>query len=438
MKRRNVIRIISFLSAGILAVGGFYLKSLESNKNLKLQIQNNYSHSLNELTASVNNISSILNKVKYINDAGHLGEYAVKLLTEAEISKTALAQLPHNANLEVLNRFLSQVGNYAMAVSNNLYSKKEFPKDYTDNIEILSDTAQKVSNAVNDAQINFNNSDYWAKELGQKLLGEIDGTLTSSLTDLEGELTDYPTLIYDGPYSDHILKSEPEFIKESQEVSIDDAQKVAAQFCGFSFSELEYSGEENGKIPCFHFEGEKVNITVSKAGGYIIYMRKETTPQNYILTYEQALTKAKRFLDKNEMLSFKETYYFTDEGVCVINFAYLDGQTICYTDLIKVGVDMESGEIVMYEASGFLSNHKDRAFESPEFTAEEAKLVVSERLDIKQTSLALIPKDGGEERCYEFLCLDGEQEILVYINVLDLKEEEILILLKTDGGILEK
>ena len=251
-------------------------------------------------------------------------------------------------------------------------------------------------------------------------------------------MTDYPTLIYDGPYSDHILKSEPEFLKESQEVSIDDAQKEAAQFCGLSFSELEYSGEENGKIPCFHFEGEKVNITVSKAGGYVIYMRKETTPQNYILTYEQALTKAKRFLDINEMLSFKETYYFTDEGVCVINFAYLDGQTICYTDLIKVGVDMESGEIVMYEASGFLSNHKVRAFESPEFTAEEAKLVVSERLDIKQTSLALIPKDGGEERCYEFLCLDGEQEILVYINVLDLKEEEILILLKSDGGILVK
>ena len=159
---------------------------------------------------------------------------------------------------------------------------------------------------------------------------------------------------------------------------------------------------------------------------------------DYILTYEQARKKAKRFLSNNDMLSFTESYYFTDEGVCVINFAYLDGETICYTDLIKVGVAMDTGEIVLFEASGYLSNHKERAFETPKYTLGEARLIVSDQLNVNKTALALIPTPNGEKRCYEFICDDKGQEILVYINVTSLDEEEILILIKGNGGILVK
>jgi len=54
--------------------------------------------------------------------------------------------------------------------------------------------------------------------------------------------------------------------------------------------------------------------------------------------------------------------------------------------------------------------------------------------------LALVPTDSVEEkRCYEFSCIAADgQEILVYINTATLAEEEILILCKSDGGILVK
>lgn len=435
MKRRNIIRIISFLSAGLLVMSGLYFKNSQKTKRLSLEIQNNYSHSLNELTASVNNISSILKKAKYINQVGHLGETAVKLFTETEISKNALAQLPSNSDLEVLNRFLSQVGNYAVSASKTALESKKLPEKYNDTIEILSNTAEKISSAVRDAHINFNNVDYWADELNNKISSGVDNTLSASLSDLEGELTDYPTLIYDGPYSDHILNKKPLVVENESEVSLSKAHQTATEFCQES---IEFISEENGKIPVFRFGGDNTDITVSKAGGHIVYMRKNKTAQNYILNYNQAVSKAKQFLDKNNLNHFKESYYFTDEGVCVINFAFLDGQTICYTDLIKVGVALDSGEIVFYEASGYLSNHKERAFETPEFTLEEAKQMVNERLNIKKTALALIPTDTTEKRCYEFTCNDDDQEILVYINVMTLEEEEILILLKSDGGILAK
>ena len=95
---------------------------------------------------------------------------------------------------------------------------------------------------------------------------------------------------------------------------------------------------------------------------------------------------------------------------------------------------------MLYEASGYLTNHTERAFESAAVTAEEAAKTVSPKLKIRETALALIPTKGGEEkRCYEFVCeTEEKKEILVYINAVTCEEEDILVLLKSDGGTLAK
>ena len=85
-------------------------------------------------------------------------------------------------------------------------------------------------------------------------------------------------------------------------------------------------------------------------------------------------------------------------------------------------------------------NHYDRSLVTPSFTRQEAISSLCGTLECKKVTLALIPTDGGSQvHCYELLCdgIDG-QEVLVYLNVTTLQEEQILILLKTDGGTLTK
>ena len=439
MKKQNVVRLVSFLGAIIIAISGFYIKIWKKNEALKLQLENNYSRSLNDFSASLNNISLILKKTQYITSPNQLTKYAAELLSEAEMSKTALSQLPSSAHLDKLNRFLSQAGNYAFAVSSKLYKGEALPQDFVNNVISLSKTAEKVSQIVNTVQINFDNPEYWVKEIEKKIDSGIDDNLTESLQEIEGEFDDYPTLVYDGPYSDHLLTKEPVMLSNLSDVTKTKAENVACEFFGLEDSELKFVSEEKGEIETYRFSNKNTDISVSKAGGYVVYMRKNREIEQHILSYNQALEKAKRFMAKNSLVNFIETYYYIDEGVCVINFAYLDGETICYTDLIKVGIAMDSGEVMFYEASGYLSNHKKRAFETAVYTSDQAKEKVSRELKITKTSVALIPtQNGTEERCYEFACIDGDTEVLVYINVLNLNEEEILILLKNDGGTLAK
>jgi germination protein YpeB len=439
MQKRNIVRLISFLSAVIVVLSGFIIKGNQKHKLLQLQIENNYSKNLNDFSASLNNISLILKKAKYTTTAASLSRYAAELLTEAEISKTALSELPSSAHLDGLNRFLSQVGNYAFAVSGIMHKGEEAPKDYISNITALSETAQKVSEIVATAQIDYDNPQYWVKEVENKLDESIDDNLTASLQKIEGELDDYPTLVYDGPYSDHLLTGEPTLLEGKSTISQNEAKNIAAEFLDIESGALDFVMQENGKIPTFRFAKSGVDITVTSKGGYVLYMRKNREITEHIISYKQALEKAKRFLENKGLNPFIETYYFIDEGVCVINFAFLDGQTVCYTDLLKVGIAMDNGEVMLYESGGYLSNHKIRAFETAMHTDEEASKKVSLDLKIVKTAVALIPTSKGkEERCYEFTCTDGDTEVLVYINVLNLEQEEILILLKNDGGILAK
>ena len=303
----------------------------------------------------------------------------------------------------------------------------------------LSKTAQKVANALNTAQINYDNLDYWATEIEDQLKETVEDTLSVSLSQIESDLGDYPTLVYDGPYSDHILGGKSEMVENAELKSTDELKTAACEFLECDSNDIEFLAEEKGNIETVRFGNKGSNIALTKSGGFVLYMRKNRQITEHIISYKQALEKAKRFLEKKNMTSFIETYYFTQEGVCVINFAFLDGETICYTDLVKVGIALDNGEVMLYEAGGYITNHKTRAFETAVHTEKEAEKKVSSNLKIVKTSVALIPtKKGKEERCFEFTCTDGETDVLVYINVLNLAEEEILILLKNDGGTLVK
>lgn len=439
MKKRTFVRAISLCFAVIIALTGFLIKERQMLNKYKLQLQNEYSYSLSELNSRLNNISLILEKAIYITGTPQLSSLSAELYSESELAKEALSKLPAGEKtLDTINRFLSQVGNYALSVSKSYITNKAFSDEQRRNLNVLSETAATVSDAVADSHLQFNNGNYWQSVLDSKIESINDASLASSLTELEENLTDYPTLIYDGPYSDHILTKKPLMTTNAEEIGQNKALNIAIEFS--SDKNLKASKISEGKIPSYNFSSDFCDIAVSKNGGYVVYMRKNNDGTTAKLTVNQAISRAKNFLNKNGFDKMQETYYFTQDNVCVINFAYLDGQTICYTDLIKVGISLDSGDTVFFESSGYLTNHSIRAFETAKYTAEEAERSLNASLDVKSVSMVLIPTDsGGEIRCYEFSCRGRKnEEILAYVNIKTLQNEQIFIVLKTDGGTLVK
>lgn len=440
MKKRVIVRLISYSLALSVVSAAFAIKSEVKCNKYRLEIKNSYSKCVDDLSTGLNNISLTLKKAEYVSTPKQISSMAAKLLTEAEFSKNALSQIPQNDRLSSVNKFLSQVGNYALAVSKNLITTGKVTKKEKEDISALSNTASKVANIINNAEVSYEDTAEWVDKIDSQVDFVADESgIGGFLSEIEDSFDDYPTLVYDGPYSEHILTKEAALLQNADVLTEKEALKIAAMTANRAENTLGSDGRIFGNISSYRFAGEGVSVSVSVQGGYPVYMRKDRVVSETILSHEQALEKAKRHLKNLSLNGFVETYYFTSEGVCVISFAYLDGETICYTDLIKVGVALDNGEIMFLETSGYISNHTDRAFETPKYTAKEAGEVLSDNLEVQKTALALIPVSSTEKRCYEFTCKANDgTEILVYIDTGTLEEQEVLILLKSDGGTLAK
>lgn len=439
LKKQTLIKIISLFSAIILVSVGFIIKEKHTSNYYLRIIENQYQGAYDQLNSSLNNISTAVEKTLYVSSAKKMCSLSAEIFSEAELAKASLSKLPVGENnLSTVYKFLSQVGNYTLSVSKNIIAENTVTDRQRQELKMLSNTAKTVAEIISGSGVEFNNPEQWAISVENKLNGiSSDYGLAASLSESQDSLSDYSTLIYDGPYSDHILEKMPLMVTGAKEYSQSEAYEIARENFKQE-SDLNFETVQHGKIECYRFFNDDLNIAVSKNGGYVVYMRKNRLVTDSLLNYSQAINKASKFLEQMQFYSMTDTYYYTDNGICVINFAYVDGQTVCYTDLIKVGVAMDTGEIMLLECAGYLTNHTERAFQPLDTTYEDAAEKISENLEIEKSSVVLIPTDsGGEVRCYEFLCKDEEQqEILVYINAHTLDEEQIFILLKTDGGTL--
>lgn len=441
ISKRNTIRIVSLFTACFLAAVGFAIK--ENNlKNYYIMLnRHNYSKNLEELSACLNNIEITVKKVLYSSSASEFGGLAAELWKESGVAKNALAELPYNqTELTVINRFLSQVGDYSLFLTKKLIVGNEITTEERDNILKLSTAASGIAGTVSESLTLFNDG-YWTEELVSSIDENYISSFSESMKELEETLTDYPTLIYDGPFSDHMLTSSPKLTENAAEVDRDTARNTVLEVLKISPENLHEDTDENGTLPCYTFSTDNSETYITKRGGYIASFRKYVESINSKLSYDEAVKKAEEYI-KNIGIEgeFKKTYYFADEGMCTVNFAYYENGITYYTDLIKIGVSLENGELLMVETTGYIFNHHEREKREPQNTEAAAKEKVMNSLEITDTRLALIPTSGREERlCYEFVCKgQSDHDVIVYINANTLEEEDILILLKTDGGILVK
>lgn len=439
--KRAVVKIVSFISAVVLVVTGLSIVTHRKMEQYRLEIGNTYSMYLDELDGSLYNISVALQKSLYTSSATQMSGIAVELCTESTVAKNSLSQLPYFDNkLDGVNKFLSQVGDYTLYLSRKIIQGENINNDEREKLHTLSKTAQAISTSVNAMRSEYEKEGKWDEHFAADVDNAANSGISETLNGLEELLVDYPTLQYDGPFSDHILSGEMKMLTDSEELSSEDALKRAGEILGIDISKFKEEAETTGKIKCYNFTDGDMYFSVTRKGGYVIYMRKFREIKEQKLTFEEAVKKAEAYLGNVDGTSFLPTYYFADEGVCTVSFAHVAGVTVCYPDLVKVGVALDNGEIVLVEAGGYIANHFVRTIETPKYSVDEARAKLSDTLKVYGVTRCIIPSDGrNEKHCYEFICegLDGEN-LLVYINVENLEEERILLLLKTDGGTLTK
>lgn len=439
LNRRSLIRLISFSLAAIAMLFARNISLSKENARQKILIRNNYTRALEDLAAAADNINTTLEKQLYTGTADQQTKLADKLFNEANAAKSAMLQLPlQDLQLENTYKYLSQVGNYSRALAEKTSSGKALTREEYNNLKQL----YKYSKSMCDNIWNIEKS----VACGEISIEEVSDSesnvpnITEGFMEFEEGFTSYPTLIYDGPFSDNIMKKKPEMTKGEPKTTKKKALQRASSILGISSNDIDMTGESEGNLPCFQFSDKEnsVSCAVTKYGGMVSYFIKSRSPSESKLSLDEAVKKAQTFISGSGYSNMKVTYYEKINNICTVNFAYdIDG-VVCYTDLIKVSVALDDGEIIGFDATGYIVNHKQRSFPEKPVSKLDCEEKISPYLECYDEGKALIPTEsGGENYCYEFKCkADDGRDVLVYFNAESGEEEQILILLTSEDGTL--
>ncbi len=449
---RHMYSIVIVVAALIASVGIYQYKKALNYQN---SVNNQYNRAFHDLVDYVENLEVSLAKAMLVNSPRQMEGVSSEIWRQAAFAQANLGQLPiSHVQLDKTSKFLTQVGDYTYSLSRKVMDDQPIGDKEFNQLKQLHTYAVSLSKSLNEMQNDIYDGTVKFGELkkeGSKYFTKAAKNIaTTKIENIEKEFQEYPSLIYDGPFSDHIERMKPRMLEGAKKISKDEAKDIVEKFLGKDRAKnIEYAGESNGAIKAYRYTAEasgegkknkerKITINVTQQGGYVVWMLDNRNVVKSDMKMEEAKQKAQEFLDSRGIKNMQESYYIKSAGVATINYAYVQDDIIIYTDLIKVKVALDNGEIVGFESKGYLMAHQDtRKLPQINLSEDEARQRVNPRLNIDSSRLTVIPLESKREvLCYEFKGSFEERNFLIYINAETGKEEKILLLLETPNGIL--
>ena len=439
-----IIAIIVF----ILVIGGLISVIVNNKNETKTASQNTYNMAFYEVVDYVQNVETYLAKSLISSTPENGAETLTNVWREANLAQAYLSQLPiESQELANTEKFLNQVSDYSYSLSKKNIYKESLSDDDLKNLKELHNYSVELENTLNQLLDDINSGRIKWDELTNKgttaFAQQVSTSSMDGFSNLEENFHQYSGLIYDGAFSEHLTNGEKKGLT-GDDIDEDTAKQKAIDFIGKdNVQNVENLGfSENATIPEYNFSvktnsEDSISISISKKGGHIVYMNSNREVNAESISQEEANVKGKEFLNNHGIMNMKETYYLKQDGIVTINYAYVQNDVVVYSDLIKVKVALDNGEVLGIETTGYLNNHTQRDTSKIKISKESAKKILNKDLQISSEGLAIIPTEFQTEiLCYEFKGKVDDKEFLVYINAENGREEDILIIINTPNGTL--
>ena len=449
-KRRVRVLAASFTAAAFAVSVGFGVQGYARAEDYRRQLDNGYRQAFTELTTAAGELDAALEKVTYATTPSLFASLCTQAYAKALAAQTALGELPYgNVELEQTAAFFAKAGDYAMAMARGTNGEGVCTDENRETLRGLAAAAGELSATLQALQLQLDGGalhpeDVAAVEARLAAAAEDGGQITggSAFQTVEADFPQVPTLIYDGPFSEHLSSRTPQMLEGLPQVTEEEARRAAAAFAGLRAEVFTRTSDGAGNLPAWGFsalaDGGELYVEITKQGGQVLQMLSSRPVGEAALSRKEGVEQAAAFLEEHGYRDMAPSYFLEGDGILTVHFApVLDG-VYCYPDLVKVGVALDNGDVVSFEAHGYLMKHGAREPAAPAVSADEAAERVDSSLTILSRQLALIPTGGEYEvLCHEFKCQNADGgHVLVYVNAATGQQERILLLLEDENGTL--
>ena len=346
---------------------------------------------------------------------------------------TTLALLPlSHADSYRMSQFITRCGDYAHALMGRVLQGKSLTDEDKKQLQDMRTACDQIRQAAGEA---IQKGDFVAAD-------NVDGGCYEQ-TQSEAAISEYPTLIYDGPFSESAENQAPKG-DLGERITAGQAETIAGRlFPGAQIRDMAYV---SGDMPVFELtlatvDRGQVSLSLTERGGRLLSFMavpkgdKDDPPsdEESRRLKEGALAFLRELGVEDPAAAYAQYY----QGVAVLNFAPRQEGVILYSDLVKVYLDRDTGEVMGLDARNYRLNHRTRDLPRPRLSQEQAADYVSDSLQVEQISLALIPLTRQTEvLCYEFKATRDGAFYIVYVNALTGEEEQIFEVINSEEGDL--
>ena len=447
IKRDYIIPILVGLI--LIAVVGYWgYNQYQSRQRVETYLGNKYQQSFYEMVESVEQIQVLLGKTTVAATPGQNILNLTEIWRNCDVAQSELNKLPlAESSLYDTAKFLNQTGDLCHVLARKNARGNGLSQKDKDQLDKLKENTVKLTAALHDLESKvFKGKMNWVELVRgtkQKIQENGDNFLANGFNDIQKDMTKYPTLIYDGPFSDHITEAKPKGLK-GDTITLNTAKKKAKnairQIIGDNLQSSDGQSIK-GKLEGYTFDiskegSPKYSIDISKKGGYVVNLLTTRDVPSSKLSTKQAVQKAQEYLAVLGYLNMEATFSEVKGNIGYISFAYQPDEIIYYPDIIDVQVALDNGQVLAVEALSYLMTHRKREPVKPKLSEKRAKGLIQDKFEnIENVQLAVIPKDNNEEvLCYEFRGKRAEEVYLIYVNASSGAEEQILKLVKHSNG----
>ena len=343
----------------------------------------------------------------------------------------ALLPLSHADNSQMC-QFITRCGDYAHALMGQVLQGKALTDEDQRQLQQMRAACAQIRQIAGEA---IQSGDFVAAD-------NVDGGCYEQ-SQSEAAISEYPTLIYDGPFSESAENQAPKR-DPGERITAQQAQLAAQKL--FPGCAVKASAYVPGALPVYELTLEtadrgEVDLSLTEQGGELLsYMASPTGDKNDPPSDEESeklKAAALAFLQELGVEDPAAAYAQYYQGVAVLNFAPRQAGVILYSDLVKVYMDREMGEVMGVDARNYRLNHRTRDLPKRKITQQQAAEYVSDSLQVEHVDLALIPlTQQTEVLCYEFKATQSDTFYIVYINALTGEEEQIFQVINSQEGDL--
>ncbi len=421
---------VAILGATTLGLGVAYGVTQDKADAYGTQLESVYQKNYYELVDNVNNADMEMSKLLNATNS----TYQKKMLTEINSAtknmQNNIALLPLTGE-DVLEsvRFVNQLSGYTTVLEEKLANGESLTEEELSTLQELHKALIGMKDNLNRISMDMRNG-YSILVASNEMEGELNA-FTINFNQIKANDVDYPTMIYDGPFSDSIVNKKVVGLTGS-EVTEEEAGEILNKVFK-DITSYSYTGQTNGRFQTYNFDIETSDeqdlfAQVTMKGGRLLTVSGQNASdvKNVDMTTGEKI--ALEFAKNNGIENAEVVWSEELNNQAYFNIAPKESGVILYPDLVKVKVDLEYGNVIGYDAISYYTNHTTRSLGSK----SDINPSIPSGFTVKLVRLVLAPLDYNREvLCYEYQCEKEGITYYFYFNAKTGEEENILKVVET-------